>query len=338
MTRHISGLTAEHCAAGLVYAALHFGIHPSKVFETGKPRKAGVSRMAVASAVIAAAPVIPGLTQNIARLFRVTPNKIAPSGLSSSRIDAALQARIVAAMSAAGFDPMAVALVGAAPMPSSTASPRKSRSTLQPARLAVDAIPGDAGVCAKRWLRTFNAGELTLNLVRSRLQNRMARQGLDEALCPTLSELHRAAKALRRADAAEKPPAGAERNETKKEHGGTSAKVAASGNPSPLRTQEGAVVRDDLAHAEVLAKRVSVMRTASARRAERLSFEPEPAPKRIPDIVYGDTQAKPLDLGAGDLALVAACVAQGGFPRAVQVRPGVTVWADHADQIWKFRP
>ena len=102
--------------------------------------------------------------------------------------------------------------------------------------------------------------------------------------------------------------------------------------------REKAVVPNDQAHAEVLAKRVSVMRTASARRAERMTVEPEPAPTRIPDIVYGDTQAKPLDLGAGDLALVAACVAQGGFPRAVQVRPGVTVWADHADQIWKFRP
>ena len=78
--------------------------------------------------------------------------------------------------------------------------------------------------------------------------------------------------------------------------------------------------------------------TAQGERRARKMAEDLPAPARRPDVHYGPHTAPPLDLGDGDRKLVAACVAQGGFPRAVLVKPGVTVWADHADTPWRFRP
>lgn len=45
--------------------------------------------------------------------------------------------------------------------------------------------------------------------------------------------------------------------------------------------------------------------------------------------------APPLSLGR-DRDLVAACLALGGFPRAVRLADGRTVWASHDDRPWRF--
>ncbi|WP_299174382.1 hypothetical protein [uncultured Brevundimonas sp.] len=85
-----------------------------------------------------------------------------------------------------------------------------------------------------------------------------------------------------------------------------------------------------------LAERVEAMRAAAQRRPYRPVLEPDPV--RMPDVRYGVHTSKPLDLGCADEDLVRACLAQGGFQRAVLIKPGVTVWADHADMPWRFRP
>lgn len=311
MTRHVSGLTAEHCAVGLVAAASHLNVDPLSVFDGRKAPRATAVRQAVASAVIGSVGKMPGLTLNIARVFHVQANRLAPCEISRAGISIGLQLQIITGMAAAGFDPAALSLGTETRVRALVvAKPR-------PARLAVTDLTGRSARCAERLLKSFNAGEMTLNVVRDQLQQRMVEEGFSAAQCPAFRDLHDAAKALPKPKAEPKVEAPAAK---------------------PLPGRKGVVVIDELRQADDLAERVEAMRAESARRAKRLNVEPEPTPKRIPDIIYGDTQAKPLDLGAGDLALVAACVAQGGFPRAVEIKPGVTVWADHADQIWKFRP
>lgn len=95
--------------------------------------------------------------------------------------------------------------------------------------------------------------------------------------------------------------------------------------PGPLNGRQGVVILDELAWAE------RPVRTAKTTR--RIV---EAAPTRTADVHYGHGVARPLELGEGDRRLVQACLSQGGFPRAVSLPSGVTVWASHDDKPWRF--
>ncbi|PZO05428.1 MAG: hypothetical protein DCF29_07970 [Alphaproteobacteria bacterium] len=319
--RRLSGLTADQCAVGLVAAARRLSVDPLEVFGGRQVRCATMVRQAVGVVVIGGAARSPGLTNAVARILAIRPIGLAPSSLKAEKMLAASQDAALA-MFEAGFNPDAVN-VGCEPKPRTArrrpapaAAPHRPEPA--PRRFTVETLPEPVRLKLERWLKAFNAGEMTLNLVKLRLMAAMTAAGLDEALCPLFPALQRAAKVLRQ-KAAEVAKLG--------------AAVAAA---PPVAALPPAPVVKIAAYAE-LAKRVEAME-AQAAIPTRRPVDDAPAPQRMPDIIYGDTQAKPLDLGAADGRLVAACVAQGGFPRAVEIKPGVTVWADLSDKPWRFRP
>lgn len=301
--RRLSGLTADQCAAGLVAAARSLGVEPLQVFGTRGVRRAAMARKAVAAVVLSAEAKPRGLTQAVARVLALRPTGIAPSGLGREGATSAVFEAVASAMTRAGFDPATVG-VGCEPKASKTGA--KPAQTVTPCHYTMETLPDPVRQPLQRWLKAFNAGEMTLNIVKLRLLAAMTKAGLDEARCPPFPALHRAAKTLRRQAA---------------DQADTAAKLD--------------VTTDRAAQAQ-LAERVEAMRAAAERRVYRPALEPDPV--RIPDVRYGANDTKPLDLGAADGQLVEACVAQGGFPRAVEIKPGVTVWADHADRPWRFRP
>lgn len=290
--RRLSGLTADQCAVGLVVAARSLGVEPLQVFGTRGVRRAAMARKAVAAVVLSAETRPRGLTLAVARVLALRPTAIAPSGLEREGAKTPVFEAVASAMARAGFDPAAIG-VGCEPKAPKTGA--KARPTASPRHYTVETLPEPVRQPLERWLKAFNAGEMTLNLVKLRLLAAMTKAGLDEALCPPFPALHRAAKTLR-----------------------------------------GQATEDRAAQQAQMTERVEAMRAAAARRVCRPALEPDPA--RMPDVRYSAQDSKPLDLGAADGQLVKACVAQGGFPRAVQIRPGVTVWADHADMPWRFRP
>ncbi|WP_447941220.1 hypothetical protein [Brevundimonas mediterranea] len=314
--RRLSGLTADQCAVGLVAAARRLSVDPLEVFGGRQVRCATMVRQAVGVVVIGGAARSPGLTNAVARILAIRLIRLAPSSLKAEKMLAASQDAALA-MFEAGFNPDAVN-VGCEPKPR-TARRRPAPAAAPhwpepaPRRFEVETLPEPVRLKLERWLKAFNVGEMTLNLVKLRLMAAMTVAGLDEALCPLFPALQRAAKVLRQKAADQKPPITVRAVET--------AQVETLPTPDGLGE---------------LAERVEAMRAAAARRVYRPVLEPEPV--RMPDVRYGALDPKPLDLGAADGRLVAACVAQGGFPRAVQIKPGVTVWADHADRPWRFRP
>ena len=308
MTRRLSGLTPDPLAAGLVVAARHYGVDPLKVFSGRKVRHASRAVQATASALIGALEPREGLVTAVARVFGVmSPTRLAPCELKRAEITPDLQETILEAMLGAGLIPQAVALVDRP----GTAKPTPRKPA--PTPLAIEALPPFVKNCVGRWLKAFNAGELTLNLVRDRLRKRMIKEGLDDALCPSLQTLHRAARAQRQAEA-----------EARRAEPEAPAVVP---TPRPFNGRQGFVVLDELARAE------RPVRTAKTTR--RIV---EAAPTRAADVHYGHGVARPLELGEGDRRLVQACLSQGGFPRAVALPSGVTAWASHDDKPWRFCP
>lgn len=298
MTRRLSGLTPDPLAAGLVVAAHHYGVDPLKVFSGRKVRHASRAVQATASALIGALEPREGLVAAVARVFGVmSPTRLAPCELQRAEITPDLQETILQAMLGAGLIPQAVALVD---RPVAARPTPKKKAPVQPAPLAIEALPPFVRNCVGRWLKAFNAGELTLNLVRDRLQKRMIKEGLDDALCPSLQTLHRAARAQRQAEA----EAEARRAEPEA--------PAVVPTPRPFNGRQGVVILDELARAE------RPVRTAKTTR--RIV---EAAPTRAADVHYGHGVARPLELGEGDRRLVQACLSQGGFPRAVALPSGV---------------
>ena len=311
MSRHVSGLTAEHCAVGLIASATHFGIDPLNVFDGRKAKRSTAARQAVASAIVGSVGKMPGLTLKIAHIFHLRANRLAPCEISRAGISISLQLQIITGMAAAGFDPAALSLGNETRVRALVvAKPR-------PARLDVAALAGRSARCARRVLEAFNAGELTLNAAREQLQQRMVGEGFSPAQVPSIRDLHQAAKALPKPQAKTEPA--------------PQAPAPTMGDLS-FDTPKVATAPEI-----ILAGRIEAMTTQGERRARKMA-EDLLTPARKPDVQYGPHTAPPLDLGDGDRKLVAACVAQGGFPRAVLVKPGVTVWADHADTPWRFRP
>ncbi|WP_333896238.1 hypothetical protein [Brevundimonas aurantiaca] len=288
------GLSADHCAAGLVAAARHYKVDPLKVFGGRETPRAAMARKTVAAVVLSAETKPRGLTRAVARVLALGPNALSPYGLAR---DVASEALNTAAdvMRRAGFDPSALEIAS-----ERSAAEWRAQTERAPRPYSVEDLPPPVRQPLERWLKAFNAGEMTLNIVKLRLTGAMVKAGLDEALSPSFPALHRAAKTLRQ-------------------------KAAEDRAPAPAATVQAQ-----------LTERVEAMRAAAARRVYRPVLEPDPV--RMPDVRYGDRDSRPLDLGESDQKLVAACVAQGGFPRAVQIKPGVTVWADHADLPWRFRP
>lgn len=338
MTRRLSGLRPDPLAAGLVVAARHYGVDPLKVFSGRKVRYASRAVQATASALIDALEPREGLVSAVARVFGVmSPTSLAPCGLRRAKITPALQDTILEAMLGAGFRGDAVTLIDAPslsrgrvgpksvpaqagscgfdsrPLHQDADTPAEHPAPAKPAPLAIEALPPFVRNCVGRWLKAFNAGELTLNLVRDRLRKRMIKEGLDDALCPSLQTLHRAARAQRQAEA-----------EARRAEPEAPAVVP---TPRPFNGRQGFVVLDELARAE------RPVRTAKTTR--RIV---EAAPTRAADVHYGHGVARPLELGEGDRRLVQACLSQGGFPRAVALPSGVTAWASHDDKPWRFCP